>query len=871
MNILLIGGSNSLINALIRKFNKEGHRVSLLTGSGYRQEAYEHVFERHDFSYASSSLTEVFESVSPDVTIFMGAHDSSFRWSNDQGESVRYISGMMNLLTAYATLHRGRFIYLSSGDVFSGRQPGDTGDDTPTDAIDFRGMAIAQGEELCDSFRVSRELDIMTLRLGGYYHRPASRDEVDSAVASFCLEALWDRSINVGAESRLSVLNESDAVEFIGRAAAAPEHRYARYNLTSGDSLSERELAEMIRRQFQNREQAMRIHGAQPLLITDDGPDATHDLALDSTRFQEEFGMHRFRDTEEAIGGIVSYMLRHRGAFLQDTAPKPSWKEKLKNRIGWLVKAVFPFVENLICFIPFFMLNNRAVGSHYFAKLDFYLLYVLLFAIMYGQQQATVSAILATCGYIFRQMYNRTGFEVLLDFNTYVWIAQLFILGLVVGYMKDKLAAQREEAREDHMYMVGQLDDIKTINSSNVRVKDAIQTEVINQSDSVGKIYKITSALSQYSYEEVLFYATDILKQIMGTEDVSIYNASGGAFARLFTATSERARSLGHSVKYEDLGDLYEEISQRRVFINRKLAPDLPMMADAIYDDDAIRMIIMIWRLPWEKMTLGQANLLTVTDALIRDAVLRANRYLDAVRNERFIGNSPVLNEMVFSALVQAYENAERRGLTEYSLVWVEMPAELRYARHAAHREAEPALPEPREDPAAQTETPNARSERKSVGAAAEERRAQPARQPFGEVLRHALGVGLCSMASRALGVELLPQDGAKQEDDAKQESGEHSRSPVQEDALRHMLGIHTAAEKKAETSAAVQPTQAELAFGERLSKQIRPNDYVGEFDNGDLYVLLTNTDTDSAKFVIGRLERAGFQCRLVEHVPWQE
>ena len=76
------------------------------------------------------------------------------------------------------------------------------------------------------------------------------------------------------------------------------------------------------------------------------------------------------------------------------------------------------------------MLNNRTVGSQYFANLDPFLLYVLLFAIVYGQQQATFSAICAVAGYMFRQMYTRTGFEVLLDYNTYVWIAQLFILGL---------------------------------------------------------------------------------------------------------------------------------------------------------------------------------------------------------------------------------------------------------------------------------------------------------------------------------------------------------------------------------------------------------------------------------------------------------
>ena len=114
MNVLLIGGSSSLLNQMIKKFNKEGHRVSILTGSRFRMEKYERVFERYDFSYDAINLPEVFTSVSPDVTVFLGAFDTNFRWSNDQGEAVRYISGLMNLLTAFSGLRQGRFLYLSS-------------------------------------------------------------------------------------------------------------------------------------------------------------------------------------------------------------------------------------------------------------------------------------------------------------------------------------------------------------------------------------------------------------------------------------------------------------------------------------------------------------------------------------------------------------------------------------------------------------------------------------------------------------------------------------------------------------------------------------------------------------------------------------
>ena len=141
------------------------------------------------------------------------------------------------------------------------------------------------------------------------------------------------------------------------------------------------------------------------------------------------------------------------------------------------------------------MLNNRAVSSAYYNKLDFYLLYVLLFAIVYGQQQAIFSALLAVVGYCFRQMYDRSGFEVLMDYGTYVWMAQLFILGMVVGYMRDQIRYIKEKDKEEIGYLNGQLGDMIDINERNVRMKHMFERQIVNQKDSLGKFMRLCQNL----------------------------------------------------------------------------------------------------------------------------------------------------------------------------------------------------------------------------------------------------------------------------------------------------------------------------------------------------------------------------------------
>ena len=151
MNILLIGGCSSVINNLIIKLNKEGHRVYLLTGNRYHKLPYQKVFERYNFSYDSSCLNEIFESISPDLTICMGAYDTNFEWEKEEAEAVKYSAAMMNILMGYAMEGEGRFIYLSSDEVYGITSDEDISEKEPVSPTNFKGMVLAQTEEMCES------------------------------------------------------------------------------------------------------------------------------------------------------------------------------------------------------------------------------------------------------------------------------------------------------------------------------------------------------------------------------------------------------------------------------------------------------------------------------------------------------------------------------------------------------------------------------------------------------------------------------------------------------------------------------------------------------------------------------------------------
>lgn len=660
MNVLLIGGANSFLNNIILKLKKEGHRVYLLTGSRYDNRPYQKVFEKYNFGYDSTCLNEIFESIRPDVTIFMGAYDSNFSWKHEEEESVNYSARMMNILMAYVMAGTGKFIYLSSSDVYSGYYEENITEDYVPTPSGYRGMVLAQAEEMCESYRKSCEKEIITLRLDNVYIVPEFQEDATDPCCELTKQALFKYSLNINPNQVYSLLYATDAVESIYRVVVANTVRRSLYNISSEERITEKELADVIAKSC----------GFAINIVTSSTTQKR--TVLSSKAFREEFGYMAVCQTYKIIKKVVDQMKRYRRTFVYGEDRKQSLSERLNEKFSKSIRALIPFAENILAFVIVTVISQIASNSETFSKMDFYLMYVLLFSVIYGQQQAIIASTLSVIGFFGIQLAGKTGINIFLDSSTYIWIAQLFIVGLVVGYMRDTITKLRREAQEEREYLSLQLRDIKDINDTNVRVKDALETQLINQNNTVGKIYSITSKIDQYNKEEVLFYAAQTVSELMKSDDVAIYQVANSEYARLFSYTSEKAKVLGNSIKYTELGEMISDIEEKNVFINRKLIDGLPVMASGIYSDDKkLEIIIMVWTLPWESMTLGQANQLVVASALIRNAVVRANRYFEAIERENYIGSSKVMEYNAFVGIVTAYVKAKNAGLTECVVVGV--------------------------------------------------------------------------------------------------------------------------------------------------------------------------------------------------------
>ncbi|TCL58109.1 nucleoside-diphosphate-sugar epimerase [Kineothrix alysoides] len=660
-SILIVGGYGTFTEELINKFYKEKWHIYTLTNSQKLVKP-AHVFEQYTFAYDSASVEEVITSCRPDAILFMGAYDPLYRWEDDhvQEESLNYIAGLSNLLMAAASFGVRHFVYVSSDRVYEDEYAVDIREEMPASPNSFQGMTISQGENLAMHFNATTQMEVTVLRIARMYGIPVDRESCTDIYSKMCMKALVSGRLYVNAKKVLSALYVKDGVEAVYLLIDAPERKYKLYHVSSREEVTEDKVAELIREKY-----------SHPVEIVDRTIGLRQRVILSNERFCSEFSFQVRTGYEEMIPMIIAHMKRHKNLFLH--GDEQYGGKRLRDRMLRLLKKAVPFLETVVFFFPVYILNNRVADSIYFGQINFYLLYVLLFAVVHGRRQAILSALLSVIGYCFGQMYTTSGFSLLIDINTYIWTAQIFVVGLTVGHLKDKFRETEEDKNERIDFLADRLSDITVINSSNTKLKNYFAEKLISSAEGVGRIYEITSRLERAKMGEVLFSALDTLSEIMETKDVSIYLVSNESYCRLASASSEKARSLGKSLAMADYAAMFDVLIKKQVYINRSLDTELPMMGSALFDDKGnMRIIVLLWNIPYEQMTLYQANLLSVVGALVYAVVVRDADYMDALVYRRFLPGTGILQQEAFESMLDIYRNAGEKGYAQSSVFYIQ-------------------------------------------------------------------------------------------------------------------------------------------------------------------------------------------------------
>lgn len=659
--ILIIGNFDFFTKTLIKKLYIEKWRIYTLVSSKKLIKP-AHVFEQYVFDYSSNSVKEIIKSCRPDVIVFTGAYDSLYNWDseNDKDTSLKFTADLSNILISATILGIRHFIYISSEVVFEDDYIIDIREDVAVSPNSYKGMTISQGENLAFHYGQTNQMEVTVLRLANMYGIPYNLREVNDVCSRMCVEAMEKGRLVVNAKKIFSCLYVKDGVEALYILINAPERKHSIYHVSGTEELTEDSIARLIKE-----------NSSHPIDIIDKTMGLKQRKVLSNERFTSEFTFDVRNSYRQIVPMIISYINNHKRRFLRSSGDDDIKSNRY--HLLRLLKKAIPFIECSVLFIPVFLLSHGVIDVQYLDGINFYLLYVLLFALVYGRQIAIFASLFCVIGYSLSYILGSSSSSLVIDAKVYIQIVQIFIVGLSVGHLKDRFIDTSADMNDEVNYIKDQLKDIMLINSSNERIKEYYTDKLVGSTESIGRIYNITSKLQRAEKGEVLFAALDTLKEIMGTEDVSIYLVSNRNYCRLTSASSVKASSLGKSITMDKYHMIFDVLQSNQVYINRSLDINLPMMASAIFDDtENMRIVILIWNLPYERMTLYYSNLLTIAGALVYSVFVRDANYIDALAYRRYIPKTKVLQEDAFKEMVELYRRAGKKGYAEASLLYIQ-------------------------------------------------------------------------------------------------------------------------------------------------------------------------------------------------------
>ena len=665
-NVLIIGAANRFRSTLRERLQREGYRVYIL--SPEKEFPLQDKTKVYVHPYIHPSNREVYLSCRPEIVIFLGAYDSHYDWiSGDTQKMARdYGSDLNNLLFQANEAGVRQFVYLSSEDVFNGSSLSPLPEEALPKPGTHKGNAVLLGETMMAHYAKYTSMDAVVLRLDGVSYEAEEPAQCASILTSMVRAALVTGEIPMDAKLTHSLLYAKDAVRAIYRFLSAPTHRKQLYHISSRECFSEETLAELILRS-----------APQNLQVRDCTLGVSRMQTLYGAAFEDEFQFSARARLEEYGPELVSFMTRG-GRFVCDKALR---EEQKSSSYRSFFQKVYPFLESTACFLLVLLLELLTQKYPMFEKVDFFLLFVFVFSVIHGFFQSVYTSVLSVFGFFLLSLYQGGTLSSVMDAKSYLWIAQLFILGMSVGTLRDKLSQNKEKWEDERAYLKDQLKDIITINESNVELKDYFEQQDINNRESLNYFYSIVRRLDESPEDEMMFVSVQVLVETMHTRDAAIYSMTDNGFCRLKTATSSRAMSLGKSVRQSNYEELFRPLMEGKVFVNRTLDKFFPSMAVSIKDEEGMQYVILLWDMPYEQMTQHTVNTLRLLSLIIDNYISRTVRYLTAISHDRYYEGTNILREEAFRSMFATYYKASRHNLSTVSLLRIDgMPENMQEA-----------------------------------------------------------------------------------------------------------------------------------------------------------------------------------------------
>ncbi len=430
------------------------------------------------------------------------------------------------------------------------------------------------------------------------------------------------------------------------------------YNICSGNALPEHYILNMIKEITGQAESSFRNED-----LTERTYDFSNELAEKELGFSPKFSFKEgFSEFVRQQVEKVDEADRKKEGIIYN------FRKNLKDIFSWF----FPYLETILTFLVVQIIIILFGNSELLSIIDLYLLYVVFIAIIYGKGHTITALLLSLGGKLLSMGQYSSLTEIAIDYKIYLWLLQLLVVGMGIGFIRDNYKQIIGDSEEENNYLKSELAELRDINSSNVRIKEIYENRLINYKDSFAMIYSILSKLDDLEPDKIMFSAVEVVSEIIRSDEVAIYSVDkGGYYARLMASSTNIKDSIKKSIQLSSMGEVFSQIQDKKIYVNRKLDQNKPSMAGGVYHENILESIIVIRSLPFEYTTLYHMNLFSVVLNLIAQALHRANHFIEESQLNRYIEGTNVLTQEAFYNIIEIRKSGSEENLADYFILEV--------------------------------------------------------------------------------------------------------------------------------------------------------------------------------------------------------
>ena len=306
-------------------------------------------------------------------------------------------------------------------------------------------------------------------------------------------------------------------------------------------------------------------------------------------------------------------------------------------------------LETGAAWVLFEVLERLFSQSAQLNVLDYRLLYVVLIGTLYGLDFGLIAALLASVGLAvsYFALYGYTFQGLFYEPSNWLPFIAYFVVGAVCGYVQLRNSEAIKAVRDENELVRNRNTFLTRLYHDAIEDKRAYKRQIVGRHDSFGKIFAVTQELDVLNPRDIYRKCCELLGEILENDLVTIYHVSGGTFARLVAASPAEMAAAPRSRSLDDLAPVLNGANSG-LWVNRKLAPDLPMFGYVIERDGAPAVLIFVRHVAESQMILYYQNLFRILCGLVESALGRAFDYEAVAQDKRCVAGTRVLNHDAF-------------------------------------------------------------------------------------------------------------------------------------------------------------------------------------------------------------------------------